>query len=80
MADNHGTPFDVETSTETGAEAPEVIWTCWLGGGAAAPCVYAKFREVGAGVSTGAALTVNVTGTVYGLFAAPEEVSTTVPE
>jgi hypothetical protein len=37
MADNHGTPFDVEASTETGTEVPEVIWTCWLGGRTVAP-------------------------------------------
>jgi hypothetical protein len=39
IADNHGTLFDVEASTETGTDVPEVIWTCWLGGGAVVPCV-----------------------------------------
>jgi hypothetical protein len=53
--------------------------TCWLGGGAASPARKAKVRDVGIAVSTGDALTVSVTGTEYGLLAAPDDVRDTCP-
>ena len=53
--------------------------TCWLGGVTGSPSVCVNLNEPGTAVITGALLTINVTGTEYGLLPAPEDVSVTVP-